>query len=101
MFGPSYQAGCPTCSSMADGVDGTVAHLNARDATLVFVSQAPLEKLQEYKERMGWSFPWASSSGGDFNFDFGFSRSAEQTRVAIAPMLEPTVERLLRGRNET
>ncbi len=88
MFGPSYQAGCPTCSSMADGVDGTVAHVNARDVTLLFVSQAPLEKLQAYKKRMGWSFPWASSSGGDFNFDFGFSRSAEQTRAAIAPMLE-------------
>jgi Bacterial protein of unknown function (DUF899) len=73
---------------MADGVDGTVAHLNARDVTLVFVSQAPLEKLQAYKRRMGWSFPGVSSSGGDFNLDFGFSRSPEQTRTAIAPMLE-------------
>ena len=88
MFGPSYEAGCPTCTSMADGVDGAVAHLKARDATLLFVSQAPLEKLQAYKRRMGWSIPWASSAGGDFNFDFGFSRSEEQTREAIAPMLE-------------
>jgi predicted dithiol-disulfide oxidoreductase (DUF899 family) len=95
MFGPSYEAGCPTCSSMADGVGGTVAHLKARDATLVFVSQAPLEKLQAYKQRMGWSFPWVSSSGGDFNVDFGFSRSAEQTRAAIAPMLEAVVPPIL------
>jgi predicted dithiol-disulfide oxidoreductase (DUF899 family) len=88
MFGPSYQAGCPTCSSMADGVNGAIAHLNARNATFVFVSQAPLEKLQAYKRRMGWSLAWASSAGSDFNFDFGFSRSEEQTREAIAPMLE-------------
>jgi predicted dithiol-disulfide oxidoreductase (DUF899 family) len=87
MFGPSYEAGCPTCSSMADGVDGAVAHLNARDVTFLFVSQAPLEKLQAYKRRMGWSIPWVSSAGGDFNVDFGFSRSEEQTREAFAPML--------------
>jgi predicted dithiol-disulfide oxidoreductase (DUF899 family) len=87
MFGPSYEAGCPTCSSMADGVDGAVAHLNARDVTFLFVSQAPLEKLQAYKRRMGWSIPWVSSAGGDFNFDFGHSRSEEQTREAVAPML--------------
>ncbi|MFL5962683.1 MAG: DUF899 domain-containing protein [Gaiellaceae bacterium] len=88
MFGPTYQAGCPTCSSMADDVDGAVAHLNARNATLVFVSQAPLEKLQAYRRRMGWSVPWVSAAGTDFNFDLGFSRSEEQTREAIAPMLE-------------
>mgnify|MGYP001302929371 CR=1 FL=1 len=88
MFGHSYQAGCPTCSSMSDGIDGALVHLKARDATFVFVSQAPLEKLQVYKRRMGWSFPWVSSAGSDFNFDFGFSRTEEQTREAIAPMLE-------------
>ena len=88
MFGPSYEAGCPTCSSMADCVNGAVPHLNAKDATFLFVSQAPLEKLQAYKRRMGWSMPWVSASGTDFNFDFGFSRSEEQTREAIAPMLE-------------
>jgi predicted dithiol-disulfide oxidoreductase (DUF899 family) len=87
MFGPSYEAGCPTCSSMADGVDGAVAHLKARDVTFGFVSQAPLEKLQAYKRRMGWGIPWASSARSDFNFDFGFSRKEEQTREAIAPML--------------
>jgi len=88
MFGPSYVAGCVTCSSMADGVDGALPHLRARDVTLVFVSQAPLEKLQAYKRRMGWSIPWVSAARTDFNFDFGFSRTEEQTREAMAPMLE-------------
>ena len=73
---------------MADGVDGAVVHLKARDATFLFVSQAPLEKLQAYKRRMGWDMPWVSSAGSDFNFDLGFSRSEEETREAIAPMLE-------------
>jgi predicted dithiol-disulfide oxidoreductase (DUF899 family) len=88
MFGPSYEAGCPTCSSMADGVDGAVAHLKARDVTFMFVSQAPLEKLQAYERRMGWSIPWASAADSDFNVDYGFSRTEEQTRDAFAPMLE-------------
>jgi predicted dithiol-disulfide oxidoreductase (DUF899 family) len=88
MFGPSYQAGCPTCSSIADAVDGVVPHLNARDVTVLFVSQAPLEKLQAYKRRMGWSFPWVSSANSDFNLDHGFSSSEEQTREWVAPMLE-------------
>jgi predicted dithiol-disulfide oxidoreductase (DUF899 family) len=88
MFGPSYEAGCPTCSSMADGVNGVLPHLHARDVTFVFLSQAPLEKLEAYKRRMGWSFPWVSSARTDFNFDLGFSNSEEQTREAIAPMLE-------------
>jgi predicted dithiol-disulfide oxidoreductase (DUF899 family) len=88
MFGPSYEAGCPTCSSMADGIDGLLPHLHARDVTFVFVSQAPLETLQAYKRRLGWSFPWVSSASTDFNFDLGFSSSEEQTSEAIAPMLE-------------
>jgi predicted dithiol-disulfide oxidoreductase (DUF899 family) len=88
MFGPSYQAGCPTCSSMADTVDGAIPHLHARDVTMMHVSQAPLEKLQVYKRRMGWNMPWVSSAGSDFNFDLGYSRTEEQTREAIAPMLE-------------
>ncbi len=75
-------------SSIADAVDGVLPHLNARDVTMIFVSQAPLEKLQTYKRRMGWSFPWASSANTDFNFDLGFSSSEEQTREAVAPMLE-------------
>jgi predicted dithiol-disulfide oxidoreductase (DUF899 family) len=88
MFGPSYQAGCPTCSSMADTVDGGLPHLHARDVTMLYVSQAPLEKLQAYKRRMGWNMPWVSSAVSDFNFDQGYSRTEEQTREAVAPMLE-------------
>jgi predicted dithiol-disulfide oxidoreductase (DUF899 family) len=88
MFGPSYQAGCTTCSSIADAVDGVVPHLHAREVTMVFVSQAPLEKLQAYKHRMGWSIPWVSSAGGDFNLDLGFSSGEEQTREWVAPLLE-------------
>jgi predicted dithiol-disulfide oxidoreductase (DUF899 family) len=88
MFGPSYEAGCPTCSSMADGVNGVLPHLHARDVTFVFVSQAPLERLQAYKRRMGWSFPWVSSAPTEFNFDLGFSSSEAQTREWVAPALD-------------
>ena len=88
MFGPSYEAGCPTCSSIADAVNGVVPHLNARDVTVLFVSQAPLEKLRTYKRRMGWSFPWVSSANSEFNLDLGYSSSEEQTREWVAPILE-------------
>jgi predicted dithiol-disulfide oxidoreductase (DUF899 family) len=88
MFGPSYQLGCPVCSSSADAVNGVLPHLNARDVTMVYVSSAPLDKLAAYKRRMGWEFPWVSCAGGDFNYDFGFARTLEQTREAVAPMLE-------------
>jgi len=88
MFGPSYEAGCLTCSSMADTVDGALPHLHARDVTMLYVSQAPLEKLQAYKRRMGWNMPWVSSAASDFNFDLGYSRTEEQTREATAPILE-------------
>src|SRR4030095_8734082 len=73
MFGPSYEAGDPVNSSIADTVDGVLPHLHARDVTFLFVSQAPLEKLQAYKRRMGWSFPWVSTARTEFNFDLGFS----------------------------
>jgi len=85
MFGPSYEAGCPTCSSMADGMNGVLPHLHARDLTLLLVSRAPIEKLQAFKERMGWSIPWASSADSDFNFDFGASFEVEQTREQMPP----------------
>jgi predicted dithiol-disulfide oxidoreductase (DUF899 family) len=78
MFGPDYTAGCPSCSSLADGFDGFVVHLANHDVTLAAVSRAPLAKLQAYKRRMGWTFPWASSRGGDFNFDFNVSFTTEQ-----------------------
>src|SRR5437763_1001749 len=80
MFGPDYTAGCPSCSAIADGFDGFVAHLANHDVTLSAVSRAPLAKLQAFKRRMGWSFPWASSFGGDFNFDFQVSLTEEQQR---------------------
>jgi predicted dithiol-disulfide oxidoreductase (DUF899 family) len=80
MFGPDYKAGCPSCSAIADGFDGVAVHLAHHDVMLWAVSRAPLEKLQAYKQRMGWSFPWASSTDGDFNFDFEVSITPEQQR---------------------
>src|SRR3981189_2829653 len=84
MFGPDYAAGCPSCSAIADGFSGSVVHLANHDVTLAAVSRAPLAKLQAYKRRMGWTFPWASSSGGDFNFDFNVSLTEEQQREGTA-----------------
>ena len=84
MFGPTYEAGCPTCSSMVDGFDGLLPHLHARDVTLRLVSRAPLDKLQAYKQRMGWSIPWVSSANTDFSFDVGASLTEEQVREFIS-----------------
>src|SRR5438067_12326565 len=70
MLGPDYEAGCPSCSAIADGYNGIVVHLANHDVMFWTISRAPLAKLQAYKKRMGWTFPWASSFGGDFNFDF-------------------------------
>src|SRR5277367_7103060 len=78
MFGPDYKAGCPSCSSIADGFNGFAVHLANHDVMLWAVSRAPLAKLQAFKRRMGWSFPWASSLSGDFNFDFNVSVTEEQ-----------------------
>ena len=80
MFGPDYQAGCPSCSSIADGFNGFFVHLANHDVMLWAVSSAPLEKLRAYKRRMGWTFPWASSSGSDFNFDFNVRFTQEEQR---------------------
>jgi predicted dithiol-disulfide oxidoreductase (DUF899 family) len=88
MFGPTYEAGCPTNSSIADTIDGVLPHLHARDVTMLLVSEAPLERLQAYRRRMGWRTPWASSATSDFNADLGYSRTEEQTRVAIAPWID-------------
>ena len=80
MFGPDYTAGCPSCSSIADGFDGFAVHLANHDVTLAAVSRGPLAKLQAYKQRMGWTFPWASSFGSGFNADFAVGFSVEQQR---------------------
>ncbi len=96
MFGPDYTAGCPSCSAIADGFNGVAVHLANHDVTLMAVSRAPLAKLQAFKQRMGWTFPWASSFGSDFNFDFNVSYTQGQQREGIeynyrreAPMREP------------
>jgi predicted dithiol-disulfide oxidoreductase (DUF899 family) len=78
MFGPDYTAGCPSCSSIADGFNGVAVHLANHDVTLAAVSRAPIAKLKAYRERMGWTFPWASSLNGDFNYDFNVSLTEQQ-----------------------
>jgi predicted dithiol-disulfide oxidoreductase (DUF899 family) len=83
MFGPDYKAGCPSCSAIADGFDGVVVHLANHDVSLAAVSRASLTKLQAFKRRMGWTFPWASSLGSDFNFDFNVSVTEEQQRDGV------------------
>jgi predicted dithiol-disulfide oxidoreductase (DUF899 family) len=94
MFGPEYTAGCPVCSSGADTFDGAVSHLNARDTTFLCISRAPLEWLQAYKRRMGWSFPWVSSHGTDFNFDFDVSHTEEQLRPFLEGDIPPPVAQM-------
>jgi predicted dithiol-disulfide oxidoreductase (DUF899 family) len=84
MFGPDYTAGCPACSAIADGFNGSAVHLANHDVTLSAVSRAPLEKIQAYKRRMGWSFPWASSYGSDFNADFGVAVTKEEWEAGTA-----------------
>jgi predicted dithiol-disulfide oxidoreductase (DUF899 family) len=83
MFGPDYKAGCPSCSAIADGFNGFAVHLANHDVMLWAVSRAPLAKLQAYKRRLGWSFPWASSHGSDFNGDFSASFTEKQQRDGI------------------
>jgi predicted dithiol-disulfide oxidoreductase (DUF899 family) len=81
MFGPDYKAGCPSCSMIADGFEGFAVHLANHDVSLCAVSRAPLPKLQAYKRRMGWTFPWASSAGGEFNFDFNIAFTEQEQRA--------------------
>ncbi len=96
MFGPDYEAGCPSCSSTADSFNGILAHLNARDVTMICVSRAPLEKLLAYRERMGWSFNWASSHESDFNFDYGVSAAEGVAHGPSAPLREANELALLK-----
>ena len=100
MFGPDWEAGCPACSSTADSFNGVLAHLKARDVTMICVSRAPIEKLLAYRERMGWSFTWASSHESDFNFDYGVSAGEETTHNPTVPLLEANELGLLRVLHE-
>jgi predicted dithiol-disulfide oxidoreductase (DUF899 family) len=83
MLGPGYKAGCPSCSAIADGFDGSVVHLTHHDVMFTAISRAPLANIQAYKRRMGWTFPWASSYGSDFNYDFGVSITEDQQRDGL------------------
>jgi len=94
MFGPSYEAGCTVCSSIADTLDPQVVHLRARDATLICSSRAPLENLLAYRERMGWSFNWASTAGNDFHRDLGLAHTEEELRPFLEGDIPPTVEQM-------
>jgi predicted dithiol-disulfide oxidoreductase (DUF899 family) len=100
MLGPDYSAGCPSCSAIADGFSGSVVHLEHHDVAMTAVSRAPIDAIQAYKHRMGWTFPWASSAGGDFNFDFNTSLTEDQQREgdgsynyrSLTPVREPAGE---------
>jgi predicted dithiol-disulfide oxidoreductase (DUF899 family) len=85
MFGPDYTAACPVCSTIADGFSGSVVHLENHDVAMMAVSRAPIDAIEAYRRRMGWSFPWASSSGSEFNFDFTVSFTEEQQRKGGTP----------------
>lgn len=107
MFGTDYTAGCPSCSSIADGFNGFFVHLENHDVAFSAISHAPLAKLQAYKRRMGWTFPWASSAGSDFNADFNVWFSPEQQRDGIdynyrreAPMAGPVAGQSMQRRGE-
>lgn len=100
MFGPDYTAGCPSCSSIADGFNGITVHLENHDVAFTAISRAPLAKLQAFKKRMGWSFDWASSGGTDFNADFSVWFSEQQQRdgtVEYNYRREPAMEGIRRG----
>jgi predicted dithiol-disulfide oxidoreductase (DUF899 family) len=94
MFGASYEAGCTVCSSIADTLDPNAVHLSARDVKLMLVSRAPLEQLQEYRKRMGWSLDWASTVGSDFNRELGFVYTVEELKPFFEGGIPPVVEQL-------
>src|SRR3954449_10599416 len=97
MFGPSYEAGCPVCSSIADTLDPQVVHLKARDTTLLLASRAPLDKLLAYKERMGWGIDWVSSGGRDFNRDIGFLNTEEELKPFLEGEIPSGVQQMARA----
>ena len=91
MFGPSYEAGCPVCSSIADTLAPQVPHLRARDTTLLLASRGPLEKLIAFRERMGWDIDWVSSGGSEFNRDLGFSHTEDEVKPFLKGEIPVTV----------
>src|SRR5437899_2767061 len=91
MFGPTYEAGCPVCSSIADTIAPNAVHLAAQDVTMLFVSRGPVEKLKAYKKRMGWGLEWASAGGSDFNRDLGFTSTEEELRPFLEGEIPLTV----------
>jgi predicted dithiol-disulfide oxidoreductase (DUF899 family) len=97
MFGPTYEGGCPVCSSIADNLDPNAVHLRARDVTLICSSRAPLEKLQRYKERMGWSFNWVSTVGSEFHRDLGFLHTEDELKPFLEGEIPPVVEQNARA----
>jgi predicted dithiol-disulfide oxidoreductase (DUF899 family) len=94
MFGPQYEAACTVCSSIVDTIDPNVVHLAARDVTMLLVSRAPVEKLQAYKERMGWGIQWVSAGGSDFNRDLGFTHTEEELRPFLEGEIPPAVKQM-------
>jgi predicted dithiol-disulfide oxidoreductase (DUF899 family) len=97
MFGAPYEAGCTVCSSIADTLNPQVAHLRARDATLICSSRAPLERLVDYRERMGWSFDWVSTVGSDFHRDLGFAPTEEELKPFLAGEIPPAVKQMAKA----
>ena len=97
MFGPGYEAGCPVCSSIADNLDANAVHLKARDVTLICSSRAPLEKLQRYKDRMGWTFDWVSTVGSEFHRELGFLHTEEELKPFLDGEIPPVVEQNARA----
>jgi predicted dithiol-disulfide oxidoreductase (DUF899 family) len=97
MFGPPYEAGCTVCSSIADTIDPQVVHLKARDVTTILSSRAPLEKLQGYRERMGWGIDWVSTAGSDFHRDLGFVNTEEELKPFLDGEIPPTVEQMAKA----
>ncbi len=91
MFGPTYEAGCPVCSSITDTIAPNVAHLAAKDVTMLLVSRASVEKLQAFRKRMGWGIEWVSAGGSDFNRDLGFTHTEEELRPFLGGEIPPTV----------
>jgi predicted dithiol-disulfide oxidoreductase (DUF899 family) len=94
MFGPTYEAACTVCSSIADTLDPNVVHLKARDVTLICSSRAPLDKLVDYRKRMGWSFDWVSTVGSDFHRDLGFLHTQEELKPFLEGEIPPVVEQV-------